>query len=98
MNCLNCGGDVYRISGLHTDYDGIREDAYCPDCHIRFGVRSHGLVVITEPTKVESPDLVEMNKTLKALTEICKHTASMDEQIVSALGVMTDALIGDKNK
>ena len=43
MECKKCGNELYRISGLCTDREGIREDAYCPICHIRYGVRSHGL-------------------------------------------------------
>ena len=46
MECPRCGEELYRISGLCTDRDGIREDAYCTECHIRYGVRSHGLTVL----------------------------------------------------
>lgn len=48
MKCKKCKGDLFRIEGLYTDRDGIRRDAYCPECHIRYGVRAHGLEIIRQ--------------------------------------------------
>ena len=44
--CKKCHEDLYVIEGLYTDREGIRQDYYCPNCHIRYGSRSHGLVVL----------------------------------------------------
>jgi len=49
MDCPNCGGELYSISGLCTDRDGIREDRYCPHCHRRYGTRSHGYILLSKP-------------------------------------------------
>ena len=47
-SCKECGNELYIIKGLYTDRDGIRSDRYCPECHIRYGCRAHGLVVLNK--------------------------------------------------
>lgn len=49
-SCKKCDEEMYRISGVCTDRDGIREDMYCIACDTRYGVRSHGLVILSEGT------------------------------------------------
>jgi len=48
MECPNCTHELFRLEGLCTDRDDMREDAYCAYCHIRYGVRAHGLVVLVK--------------------------------------------------
>jgi len=47
--CKKCGEELYRIECLYSDREGIRNDYYCPTCHIRYGSRSHGLEVLATP-------------------------------------------------
>tara|TARA_Y100000310_G_C20650994_1_gene799420 strand:- start:252 stop:554 length:303 start_codon:yes stop_codon:yes gene_type:complete len=46
--CPKCGEELYKITGLCTDRDGIREDSYCGDCNTRYGNRSHGMSILSE--------------------------------------------------
>ena len=46
MDCPECDEELYTIKGLCTDSEGFREDKFCPECNIRFGLRRHGLVKI----------------------------------------------------
>ena len=72
MICSKCDGDVYRIRGLCTDRDGIREDAYCPDCNIRWGVRAHGLELISEAADQCElmVEITELRTTLRTILKI----------------------------
>ncbi len=47
LKCPKCESPVYAIQGLCTDRDGTRNDQFCPTCEARYGLRSHGLVFIS---------------------------------------------------
>ena len=34
--CPNCGCDLYAVTGLCNDRDGIRSDRWCEECKIMF--------------------------------------------------------------
>ena len=63
MECKDCGDKLYRINGLCTDPQGIREDAYCADCNIRYMVTKSSLVKISQG--VNEADVTIENERLK---------------------------------
>ena len=63
LECEKCDADLHRIKGLFTDRDGWREDAFCPECNTRYGVRAHGLELISEA--VDMSALATENRELK---------------------------------
>jgi hypothetical protein len=72
MDCTKCGGELFRISGLCTDRDNMREDAYCAECNTRYGVRSHGLELISEAVDMSAvaKENSELKITIKNMLKI----------------------------
>jgi len=50
LDCPCCGEVLHTIKGLCTDREEMREDKYCTECEIRYGLRCHGLVVLAKLT------------------------------------------------
>lgn len=49
MECKKCQGDLYCIEGLSSEPEGIRNDVYCPDCHIHYMSTKAMLEVVHDP-------------------------------------------------
>jgi hypothetical protein len=64
MNCNKCDEKLYKIEGVCTDCDKIRNDLYCIECNTRWGVRSHGLVLLAE--SLDQSKVFKENQDLKA--------------------------------
>lgn len=63
MRCPVCDStlsDLYRLSNHISEPEGIREDAYCADCHLRMSVHKHGYVHIRK----EGADLTRAPKVI----------------------------------
>jgi len=74
-SCPECGttDDFYKVEGLCTDRDGIREDYWCEECKIHFGMRAHGFTkryVLHDPYPLpeKREELIALAK--KVLTEL----------------------------
>ncbi len=63
MDCPECGEELHTIKGLCTDRDAMREDKYCAECNIRYGLRSSGLTVLAS---LKLTKLMEMKKKVKS--------------------------------
>jgi hypothetical protein len=63
MDCPKCSVELFRIRGLCTDRDNTREDAFCAECNTRYGVRSHGLTVLSEA--INASAIAKENSELK---------------------------------
>jgi transcriptional regulator NrdR family protein len=44
MDCPECGEELFRISRLCHDREGIRDNEWCEECKIMFACYAHGLV------------------------------------------------------
>lgn len=62
-SCGKCGSELHAIKDLCTDSDGMREDQYCPECNTRWGLRSHGLVLLSEA--IDRSTIAQENRELK---------------------------------
>lgn len=75
-NCPKCGLELYLIKGLYTDRDGIREDRFCTECNTRYGMRSHGLELISEAANTS--EIAKRNReleiTIKIMMELKKDS------------------------
>lgn len=76
--CPECDNDLYPIKNLCTDRDRMREDQFCPECEIRYGLRSHGLELIS---KIKNPELLkaeariqELETALRVITGLSKES------------------------
>ena len=64
MKCKKCHSSLFRIKGLYSDPKGLREDAYCPACNIRYVVTEAGVAFADSccgppPIKFRSRDIIE---------------------------------------
>lgn len=58
-----CGSEMYRIHGLCSDPQGIREDAFCDECNARYMVTKSSLVRIS--IGVNEAEVTQENRDLK---------------------------------
>lgn len=49
--------------GFTAYFDNTREDAFCAECNTRYGVRSHGLTVLSEA--INASAIAKENSELK---------------------------------
>jgi hypothetical protein len=75
-DCPKCGEELFLIKGLCTDRDSIREDRFCAECNTRYGMRSHGLVLISEAADRSSIAIrnKELETTIKIMLELKKDS------------------------
>ncbi len=82
LNCGKCGNELYRISGLCTNQDGCRQDAYCPECHIRYGVRANGLVELFggdyNPAAID--EINDLKTTIRTMMEIKNENPKLENK------------------
>ncbi|MFW9871715.1 MAG: hypothetical protein ACFFG0_01345 [Candidatus Thorarchaeota archaeon] len=48
MKCPYCDNNLYRLEGSRSEPEGIREDAYCVECHILFAITKSGYIKLRE--------------------------------------------------
>lgn len=98
LRCPQCTSELSLLSNSSSEPEGLRRDAYCTNCEIRFAVHKHGVVKQAQLAKPDGSEFVwyenvglksenkELQAQLSALREPTDYMIQVGAEITRGTG------------